>query len=217
MWAHTFSPYLCCYRSLFLYVCVIVSVDRFTASLSVERVFIGAPPAYVCVVCFSPFLYPGSGADQWWRAVQAGVINDDEVIAFDASVPERRCAVTGGEDTNGVSLGTCFSCYRLHPGVGKRRGQVCGSLLHQPLALRASVPVVWRDGAGGQAWARLGRALGWRPRGVGKGSSSRLNRCGVVVLSGVVSDAKLPLSLVNTRVSLWIGPLLSCCPLRLRH
>lgn len=95
MWAHTFSPYLCCYRSLSLYVCVIVSVDRFTASLSVERVFIGAPPAYVCVVCFSPFLYPGSGADQWWRAVQAGVINDDEVIAFEASVPSAGKAKEG--------------------------------------------------------------------------------------------------------------------------
>lgn len=117
----------------------VVSVGRFTASLLVERVFIGAAPAYVCVVCLSPFLYPGGGTDRWRRAVHAGVIIDHEATAFNASVPERRCAVSGGSDTNGVSLGTCLSCYRLHPGVGKRRGQACGSLLHPPLSTSAVV------------------------------------------------------------------------------
>ncbi|KAK1862890.1 hypothetical protein I4F81_005457 [Pyropia yezoensis] len=50
---------------------------RHIACVRVNEVFIGAAPAFVCVVCLLPFLRPGRGTERWQKAVRAGVIGDD--------------------------------------------------------------------------------------------------------------------------------------------
>ena len=120
----------------------------------------------MCVSCTSPFLKPGGGADLWRRAVRFGVIDDAETIEFYKSVPERKCAVRQGVDTNGTCLGVCLTCYHASPPVGKRVASQCLSLLHSEVKTDtaasslpgpACLPFLWGT-KNGEAQARIRRA-----------------------------------------------------------
>ncbi|KAK1860992.1 hypothetical protein I4F81_003578 [Pyropia yezoensis] len=125
---------------------------RYASSTTVEQVFIGSAPAYVCVACTLPFLYPSRGTERWQRAVRAGVINDPDAVAFLSSVCVRMCSLSGGTDSNGVALGTCSSCYAHVLPSGKGRGQECHSVLHSSVSTNnfakycpgpAALPFLW--------------------------------------------------------------------------
>lgn len=98
---------------------------RYASSTTVEQVFIGSAPAYICVACSLPFLYPSRGTERWQRAVRAGVINDPDAVAFLSSISVRKCSLSGGTDSNGVALGTCSLCYAHVLPSGQGRGQEC--------------------------------------------------------------------------------------------
>jgi len=141
-------------------------LGRYEASAVVQRVFIGRAPAYVCVLCTSPFLKPGDGADLWRRAVRFSVIDDAETIEFYKSVPERKCAVRQGVDTNETCLGVCLTCYHASPPVGKRVASHCLSLLHSEVKTDtaasslpgpACLPILWGTKKG-EEQTRLRRA-----------------------------------------------------------
>ncbi|KAK1863009.1 hypothetical protein I4F81_005574 [Pyropia yezoensis] len=107
---------------------------RHIACVRVNEVFIGAAPAFVCVVCLLSFLRPGRGTERWQKAVRAGVIGDDDAVQFCSSVSVRRCVLAGGKDTNGVRLGTCSACYYKNPPAAIRKGcpNPCQPLVHKP-------------------------------------------------------------------------------------
>ena len=84
---------------------------RYEASATVQRVFIGVGPAYVCVSCCCPYLTPGGDTELWRRAVRCGVIDDVASVEFFNKVCLRKRAVREGEDTNGTILGLCLHCY----------------------------------------------------------------------------------------------------------
>jgi len=120
----------------------------------------------VCVLCTSPFLKPGDGADLWRRAVRFSVIDDAETIEFYKSVPERKCAVRQGVDTNETCLGVCLTCYHASPPVGKRVASHCLSLLHSEVKTDtaasslpgpACLPILWGTKKG-EEQTRLRRA-----------------------------------------------------------
>jgi len=130
---------------------------RYEASATLQRVFIRAGPADVCVSCSSPYLRPGGDADLWRRAVRSGFIDDSESIEVFKTLGVRKCAVKEGEDANGTVLGWCLPCYsECRPPARKRRGAQCPSLLTPIFKTKAAVSSgprpVWPGSERGDRW-----------------------------------------------------------------
>jgi len=117
-------------------------VSSLAASAEVRLVFPTGGPAYVCIGCEEAFLRPGPRGERWLTAVKSGIVWDRAARDFEGRVKVRKCSCASGEDTNGVSLGYCHPCYKVHQPTPSKRASVCSSLLHPQVSTDRPATVV---------------------------------------------------------------------------
>jgi len=117
-------------------------VSSLAASAEVRLVFPTGGPAYVCLGCEGAFLRPGPRGERWLTAVKSGIVWDRAARDFERRVKVRKCSCASGEDTNGVSLGYCHPCYKVHQPTTSKRASVCSSLLHPQVSTDRPATIV---------------------------------------------------------------------------
>ena len=117
-------------------------VSSLAASAEVRLVFPTGGPAYVCIGCEEAFLRPGPRGERWLTAVKSGIVWDRAARDFEGRVKVRKCSCASGEDTNGVSLGYCHPCYKVHQPTPSKRASVCSSLLHPQVSTDRPATIV---------------------------------------------------------------------------